>query len=408
LYTPFAMTTDNNFTPGLTKSAGIDLQLSPTDEQPKALASTFAKATSTKADSKDEQWQDYDVIHQFGGVEVQEEDGSWRPVEMSRHKQNKSIILHFGGVEVEGMDGDYALSSSGVLTAGGEKIEFRKKICSVSAGDKRKRDVDDKRSREQRQNDDSDGDAGDDGEWSGDDGVVASESPKRKAKGKGKAAKRAGVSALTKEAKEAFASIEKPVTEESFVKWYCGSHEVRGAQAASVSSSASKSSAPASKGQMLAAKPPALDAKKRKALLKGVATSLKAASKAKRWHQGDSQTLAGETICDPAEFAALFPGVPLSTKGGALTTLALNENQLSSAFGALIEKIKVPTWSRGHRAFAKSYKTGSVELSIESAEGKYSKGTSKLTLKFQARAGGGYGGHGSGYGSCFFGGMSDY
>jgi hypothetical protein len=165
----------------------------------------------------DKQWQDFDVIHGFGEIEVQEEDGSWRPVEMSRHKQNKSIILHFGGEEVEGMEGDYALSSGGVLTAGGDKIEFRQRTSlflrpgesysltdgitvvlaptnanvappaaslmpppptAPGASGDNKAVVAmlpiayhiDKRSREQRQNDDSDGDAGDDGEWSPNDG----------------------------------------------------------------------------------------------------------------------------------------------------------------------------------------------------------------------------------------------
>ena len=45
-----------------------------------------------------------------------------------------------------------------------------------------------------------------------------------------------------------------------------------------------------------------------------------------------------------------------------------------------------------------AYKTGSKELSFTSAEGKYSKGTSTLTLKFSAVCGGG-----GGMGGCFFG-----
>jgi hypothetical protein len=76
--------------------------------------------------------EDYTVIHQFGDVEVQEENGAWRQVEMSRHNQNDSIILHFGGEEVEGQDFDYALTG-GVLVAGTDKIEWRKKNSKTPA-----------------------------------------------------------------------------------------------------------------------------------------------------------------------------------------------------------------------------------------------------------------------------------
>jgi hypothetical protein len=76
---------------------------------------------------------DYTVLHPFGDIEVQEEDGTWRPVEMSRHKENDSIVLYFGNEEVEGLDFDYALSSSGVLLAGTDKIEWRKKSSKTPA-----------------------------------------------------------------------------------------------------------------------------------------------------------------------------------------------------------------------------------------------------------------------------------
>ena len=110
---------------------------------------------------------------------------------------------------------------------------------------------------------------------------------------------------------------------------------------------------------------------------------------AKKWHMGDSETLAGTTVCDPSEFAALFPGTVMSSKGGALTTFSLSQSELDAAFGELL-KAKVNTFNHP-RAFAKSFKTGSADLSFVSAEGKYSKGTSTLSLKFTARAGGGGG-----------------
>ena len=115
---------------------------------------------------------------------------------------------------------------------------------------------------------------------------------------------------------------------------------------------------------------------------------------AKKWHMGDSETLAGTTVCDPSEFAALFPGTVMSSKGGALTTFSLSQSELDAAFGELL-KAKVNTFNHP-RAFAKSFKTGSADLSFVSAEGKYSKGTSTLSLKFTARAGGGGGGGGFG------------
>jgi ankyrin repeat protein len=83
---------------------------------------------------------DYTVLHHFGDIEVQEGNGVWRPVEMSRHKENDSILLHYGNEEVEGLDFDYTLSSSGVLVAGTDKIKWRKKSsktpCRFRKGDR--------------------------------------------------------------------------------------------------------------------------------------------------------------------------------------------------------------------------------------------------------------------------------
>ena len=143
-------------------------------------------------------------------------------------------------------------------------------------------------------------------------------------------------------------------------------------------------------------------AAKTKALLKAVGTSLKGAIKgrAAKWHEGDRAMLAGSTVCDADEFAALFPGVVL-TKKGVTTSFSLGASDIARAFGDL--KCKIPTWTQSHRAFQKAYKTGSKEVTLPSAEGKYSSGTSTVTIKFDVRVAGGYGGSYGGYGS--FGGL---
>ena len=143
--------------------------------------------------------------------------------------------------------------------------------------------------------------------------------------------------------------------------------------------------------------PAALSKGKRTALLKAVSTSLKAAIKGKKtkWHAGDSDTLAGSTVCDASDFAALFPGVSM-TKKGVATSFTLDGDSLAAAFGD--SKLSVPTWQAA-RSFQKAHKTGSEEVAIVSAEGKYSTGTSTLTLKFSLKVAGGrgYGGCGSDY-----------
>ena len=90
------------------------------------------------------------------------------------------------------------------------------------------------------------------------------------------------------------------------------------------------------------------------------------------------------------------------TKKGVTTSFTLSQSDIAQVFDL---KVKVATWSQSHRAFQKAYKTGSKEVSFPSAEGKYSSGTSTVTIKFDVRvAGGSYGGYG-GYG--FGGGYGD-
>eukprot|EP00966_Prymnesium_polylepis_P054990 1271080-Prymnesium_polylepis.1 len=123
---------------------------------------------------------------------------------------------------------------------------------------------------------------------------------------------------LEEQARSAWAAIEKPVTEEIFVAWYCATQKV-----AAKRSAETPVTGPAAKKQTVlpgAAAPgpqSTLSQAKRTALLKGVVASLKAVIKSKgKWHAGDSETLSGSTVCDAAEFAALFPGVKLTSSGG--------------------------------------------------------------------------------------------
>ena len=124
-------------------------------------------------------------------------------------------------------------------------------------------------------------------------------------------------SPLELEARKAWAAIAKPVTEESFVAWYCATQKKtvaakRPAETPITGPAAAKKQA-LLPGASTPAVPQALTQAKRTALLKGVVTSLKAAIKSKgKWHAGDSETLSGATVCDAAEFAALFPGVALN------------------------------------------------------------------------------------------------
>lgn len=78
-------------------------------------------------------------------------------------------------------------------------------------------------------------------------------------------------------------------------------------------------------------------------------------------------------------FAALFPHVAMEKKG-VTTSFSLSEEDIKAAFGDL--GIKVATWSHTRRAFDKAYKTGTEPVSLVGAEGKYSTGTSTLTIKF--------------------------
>eukprot|EP01047_Picozoa_sp_COSAG01_P059247 COSAG01_NODE_7087_length_3359_cov_1.144479_3_plen_263_part_00 len=224
--------------------------------------------------------------------------------------------------------------------------------------------------------------------------------------------------ATTKEeqAHEAWEAVAKPVTEASFKAWYMANHQRKAPKKTKAPKQPAGQPAAKRQQQLLLpgaavaaaprAAPPAMGKGKRTAMLKAVASSVKAAIKAKKpkWHAGDTEKLNGTTVCDPEAVAQLFPGVTM-TKKGVTTSFHLASGDIAAVFGASL-KAKVATWSRTRRAFEKSYKTGSQEMSFVSAEGKYSTGTSTLTLKFAVNvpggySGGGFGGYGGGYGDDY-------
>ena len=129
---------------------------------------------------------------------------------------------------------------------------------------------------------------------------------------------------------------------------------------------------------------------KRTALLKAIISSLKKAISAKKtkWHAGDHDTKAGTAVMDYTEFLALFPGVSM-TKKGVTTSFSLTREVIAETLGDI--KLSVPTWSQTHRSFQKAYKTGSQSVSLLSADGKFSTGTSTLTLKCSLHVEGGCG-----------------
>jgi hypothetical protein len=74
---------------------------------------------------------DFDVVHSFGSIEVQEEDKRWRPAEIFKHKRKHYAVVYFGKQEYEGLDGSYQLNAHGKLVDGdGDEIKWRKcKMC---------------------------------------------------------------------------------------------------------------------------------------------------------------------------------------------------------------------------------------------------------------------------------------
>mmetsp|Transcript_11462 Transcript_11462/g.38282 ORF Transcript_11462/g.38282 Transcript_11462/m.38282 type:complete len:110 (+) Transcript_11462:237-566(+) len=109
--------------------------------------------------------------------------------------------------------------------------------------------------------------------------------------------------------------------------------------------------------------------------------------------------MAGSSVMDEADFAALFPGVAM-TKKGVATSFSLSGEELAAAFGDV--KLSVPTWSQSSRAFQKAHKTGSADVRLASAEGKFSTGTSTLTIKFSLVVDGDFEDSGHGGWSMFF------
>merc|ERR1711935_478460 len=127
------------------------------------------------------------------------------------------------------------------------------------------------------------------------------------------------------QAREAWNCIAKPVTEASFVAWYCATHNKKTVKrsAASQPSGAPESSKRPTVLPAEAGASSTLTKGKRTALLKGLVTVLKKSIKAERWHVGDGKSVSGSAACDPAEFRELFSHVELASSGGVLTTFRL-------------------------------------------------------------------------------------
>ncbi|KAJ1456761.1 hypothetical protein M885DRAFT_563868 [Pelagophyceae sp. CCMP2097] len=185
------------------------------------------------------------------------------------------------------------------------------------------------------------------------------------------------------EARSAWALLsQQPLTEASFVEWYVasGAHATAKKRA---SADAPPAKPPAKRQALLPTQgaPAPLGKGKRNALLKAVTNSLKAAIKGKKtkWHSGDRNVMAGSSVMDAADFAALFPSVAMVQKG-VVTSFPLSGDELAVLFGDV--KLSVPTWTQSMRAFEKAHKTGSADVALAHAEGKYSSGTSTLTIKF--------------------------
>lgn len=161
------------------------------------------------------------------------------------------------------------------------------------------------------------------------------------------------------QAREAYAAIAKPVTEETFVQWYCKTHKKKStkkrARAEDDPSAANvvvvnDTTKKAKKQQTIfgAAHPKAplaaskLSKGKRTALLKQLLSSLKSSIKShsKKWHPGDSASKIGTMVCGSDEFMELFD---INLENGVLTHFALDTRQIEELFGTLITNLKVQT-----------------------------------------------------------------
>jgi len=208
-------------------------------------------------------------------------------------------------------------------------------------------------------------------------------------------------SSVDNEGLKAWQTLTKsgPVTQATFLAWYATQYKKTNIHAASSSSN----SKPVTKKRKTltvlhgaeTSQQPTLTKGKRTALLKAITSSLKTSIKTKKtkWHAGDTDVKAGTAVMDANEFVALFPDVTM-TKKGVTTSFSLTKETLTHTFGE--NKLNVQTWSIS-RNFQTAYKTGSQNVSLLSADGKYSTGTSTLTLKFTVSIGGGVSGIGGGW-----------
>jgi hypothetical protein len=219
---------------------------------------------------------------------------------------------------------------------------------------------------------------------------------------------------LELEAAAAWEALPKPVTKSAFVEWYVSAapHGTGGGIIASGMSQTKKrradapptaisddaalsitgappESAPVARPTATAAPINTRQAKApaaTKALQKGLVKALHQATKAKaRWHKGDCEIISAAIVMTPEDFAALLQSadVALTITSPIITTFTLSSAQLTTLLGADKMSCNVRTWSRGG-GFRKTYATGPAPVEYQSAEGKYSRATSTMTLKVQS------------------------
>ncbi len=66
--------------------------------------------------------QDYDIVDR---LEIQEEDGSWEPCTIYRHKVSKGVCLFFGGSDYEGLPDVYTYEDGVLKDSDGDDIHTR-------------------------------------------------------------------------------------------------------------------------------------------------------------------------------------------------------------------------------------------------------------------------------------------
>ena len=204
----------------------------------------------------------------------------------------------------------------------------------------------------------------------------------------------AGTPSPEEQARAAWAAIDKPVTEESFVAWYCKTHANK-----TEGSSDAEPPRPRRRQALLpgAAAPSAagLAKGKRQALLKAVGASLKAAVKGKEDEVAQGRTrrrCRARRSARRGRVQAALPGRHDGDEGRDDELRARGRR----ARGGLWRPEDLRADVEPHAPLVPEGAQDGLRggVSVASAEGKYSTGTSTLTIKFCLRVAGGCGDYG--------------